>query len=133
MAAKYFCPNCGASLEQGVKFCANCGQAVTPTQPAPAQPAPAQQAYAPAQQVVHVHTGQPVGGVSPHSRLIAFLLCWFLGYLGIHRFYVGKTGSGVVYLLTLGWLGIGVFIDFFIILFGSFRDSNGLVVSNWDA
>ena len=69
--------------------------------------------------------------VSTKSRLAAFLLCFFLGFLGIHRFYVGKIGTGVLYLLTGGLFGIGAFVDFIVILVGSFKDSEGHVVSKW--
>ena len=68
---------------------------------------------------------------SSKSRLAAFLLCFFLGLLGIHRFYVGKIGTGVLYLLTGGLFGIGAFVDFIVILVGSFKDSEGHVVSKW--
>ena len=57
------------------------------------------------------------------SKLVALLLCIFLGWLGAHRFYVGKVGSGIIYFLTWGWLGIGIFIDFISILCGSFTDN----------
>ncbi len=72
-----------------------------------------------------------MSAVSDRSRLVAFLLCWFLGYLGIHRFYVGKTGTGILYLLTGGIFGIGILIDWFVILFGGFTDENGRTLKNW--
>lgn len=69
--------------------------------------------------------------VSSKNRLVALLLCFFLGWLGIHRFYVGKTGTGVIWLLTGGVLGIGALVDFIMILVGSFTDKAGLPVSQW--
>ena len=62
---------------------------------------------------------------SEKKILPAFLICFFLGILGIHRFYVGKTGSGIAQLLTLGGLGVWVFIDWIMIMCGSFKDSDG--------
>ncbi len=56
----------------------------------------------------------------------ATLLCFFLGALGIHRFYVGKIGTGILMLLTLGGLGIWTLIDFVMIIVGSFTDKKGL-------
>jgi TM2 domain-containing membrane protein YozV len=57
-----------------------------------------------------------VSGVSDKKRLPALLLCFLLGYLGIHRFYVGKIGTGVLWLLTGGLLGIGTLIDLILII-----------------
>ena len=73
-------------------------------------------------------TGEPI---SPRSRLVATLLCAFLGVLGIHRFYVGKVGTGIIWLLTGGILGIGALIDFIIIVIGSFRDKEERILENW--
>ena len=69
--------------------------------------------------------------ISPKSRLAAALLAWFLGVIGIHRFYVGKVGTGILMILTLGGLGIWVLIDFIVILVGSFKDKEGRLLVNW--
>ncbi|MDH3476286.1 MAG: TM2 domain-containing protein [Rhodospirillales bacterium] len=58
----------------------------------------------------------------------ALLLCFFLGALGVHRFYVGKIGTGILMLLTLGGLGIWALIDFVVIAVGSFKDKDGRVI-----
>ncbi len=68
---------------------------------------------------------------SPKSRLAAALLAYFLGFLGVHRFYTGKVGTGILMILTLGGLGIWALIDFIVILVGSFTDKQGRVLSNW--
>ena len=53
------------------------------------------------------------------------LLCFFFGVLGVHRFYVGKVGTGILQLLTLGGLGIWALIDFIMISVGTFTDKQG--------
>ncbi len=66
--------------------------------------------------------------ISAKSKGVAAVLAFFLGYLGIHRFYVGKIGTGILWLLTLGLCGIGQLIDFIMILCGSFKDKDGAVL-----
>ena len=67
-------------------------------------------------------------GVSEKSRTTAILLCFFLGGIGVHRFYAGKTGTGVVQLLTLGGMGIWTLIDLIMIIVGKFRDAEGNII-----
>lgn len=69
--------------------------------------------------------------ISEKKRLVAFLLCFFFGGLGIHRFYVGKVGSGVAMIFTLGGLGIWTLVDFIMIIVGSFKDKEGKVLETW--
>jgi hypothetical protein len=57
--------------------------------------------------------------------LTVLLLCFFLGALGVHRFYTGHTGIGIFQLLTLGGCGIWVLIDFIMILTENYRDADG--------
>lgn len=67
--------------------------------------------------------------MSDKKKITALLLCFFLGVFGIHRFYVGKTGTGVLYLLTGGLVGIGAIVDFIMIIVGSFEDKEGKKLS----
>ena len=78
--------------------------------------------------IAYSQNGQPV---SSRSRLAASLLCFFLGVIGVHRFYVGKIGTGVLMVVTFGGLGIWALIDLIVILVGSFRDKEGRLLLNW--
>jgi TM2 domain-containing membrane protein YozV len=69
--------------------------------------------------------------ISHRSRLVAGLLCFFLGTFGAHRYYVGKVGTGLLMLVTLGGLGLWYLIDLIMILVGAFRDDEGLLVYDW--
>ena len=67
---------------------------------------------------------------SPKGFVPAVLLCFFLGGLGVHRFYVGKIGTGLLMLFTLGGLGIWSLIDFIMIVCGAFKDKDGLPIKS---
>ncbi len=66
--------------------------------------------------------------VSPKNRLVALLLCLFLGWAGAHRFYVNKIGTGVIMLLTMGGFGILYAIDLVTIAIGVYKDKDNLPV-----
>lgn len=69
--------------------------------------------------------------VSEKDWLVTLLLCIFVGGLGAHRFYVGKIGTGILWLVTLGLFGFGTIIDLIIIIMGKFSDVQGnLILSN---
>lgn len=96
-----FCASCGAPWASNARFCRHCGKEAAGYQEV----------------------------ISEKSAVVALLLCFFLGGLGLHRFYVGKIGTGVLQLITLGGLGIWALIDFIIIACGEFRDKAGYRLS----
>ncbi len=107
-----YCKICGKEISEDTRFCPSCGAA---------------------QQSSIVKKENP--DESDKSRLIACLLAFFIGGLGIHRFYVGKIGTGICQILLTGCFGVGciwALIDFILIVCGNFKDSDGKVVSNWD-
>ena len=84
---------------------------------------------------INTNTNNNVNGaagimISPKSKMVALILCivGFFGIAGLHRMYVGKVGSGIAYLFTYGWFGIGTIIDLIGILSGGFRDKYGFVL-----
>ncbi len=102
------CPTCGTLIQVPVK-------ALKAERPRTAAPPPE----------------EPEMSKSPKSRTAAALCCLFLGPLGIHRFYVGKIGSGVAQCLTIGGLGIWSLIDLIRVLTGSFSDKEGRPLQAW--
>ena len=67
-------------------------------------------------------------GISKKSFVSTLVLAVVVGGLGAHRFYVGKIGTGILMLLTLGGLGIWTFIDIIVIAIQKFKDSEGLLI-----
>lgn len=94
-----FCVNCGNKISRDATTCPACG-----------------------------HPCKNHSNASPKRLLVAVLLCFFLGGLGIHRFYVGKIGTGILMLVTFGLCGIWTLIDFIVLLTENFKDSNGKVL-----
>ena len=71
-------------------------------------------------------------GPSERSRGVTLALAAILGPFGAHRFYVGKNGTGMLMLCTLGGLGVWYLYDLITIVGGSFRDASGKLVTRWD-
>ncbi len=110
MDGKKFCKDCGAEINEKAEICPKCG----------------------VRQVNTVSAAfSPKEGASEKSRTASLLLCFFLGVIGVHRFYVGKVGTGILWLLTLGLFGIGALIDFIMIIVGKFKDKEGKYIQNW--
>jgi TM2 domain-containing membrane protein YozV len=113
--------------------------AVPPPPPAaaPPPPPPAPVSQATAAGVPTFPNGKPMVDAegrpaSPKSRLAAALLAFFLGGFGVHRFYVGKIGTGILIIVTIGgFFGIWVLIDLIMILVGVFKDKQERYLANW--
>jgi len=72
------------------------------------------------------------GETSEKSRGVALALATLLGVFGGHRFYVGKTGTGILQAVTLGGAGLWWLYDMILVASGSFRDVNDRLVRRWD-
>ena len=97
-----YCANCGAEINDNAVVCVKCGCAVN---------APKAKAVNP--------------NKSDKEWLTTLLLCFFLGGLGIHRFYTGHMGTAIVQLLTCGGCGIWELIEFITSAMGNFKDAEG--------
>ena len=84
--------------------------------------------YAPAAVVIVNNVGGPVMPYSRKSRGLTLVLALFFGVAGIHCFYVGRIGRGIVFLLTVGLFGIGWIWDIIQILARHYRDGAGLLI-----
>lgn len=96
------CRACGREMHESAKACPQCGA---------------------------LQTAAPSG--SDKRILPAFLLCFFLGWTGAHRYYVGKIGTGILMLLTGGVFGVLWLIDFIMIIVGAFTDKAGNKLTEW--
>jgi TM2 domain-containing membrane protein YozV len=117
-----FCYGCGTETSAVAEICVKCG--------------------------AKLGKGVATGEISPKSRTATTLLAFFLGGLGIHRFYTGKIGSAVAMLVLwiLGIATVWVFfvglvflipvsiwalVDFIIAVSGNAKDSDGKLITNW--
>lgn len=105
-----FCKHCGETIDKDCVICPKCGKQVEKLA-----------AEQPNIVINNSNTNTNVnGGTYKKSKQInkwlAFCLCLVLGFFGVHRFYEGKIGTGILWLCTFGMFGIGWIIDLIIIL-----------------
>lgn len=126
MAGK--CPVCGAPLNEGI--CEYCGYSEKKEQAVESvvREKVVSSEGASDSQARETNVNVRVVRESAKSKVVALLLCIFFGVLGFHRFYVGKIGTGIIYLFTAGAFGIGWIIDIVSIATGSFTDNYGGVL-----
>ena len=74
--------------------------------------------------------GQNTQNVSEKDWLVTLLLCLIFGALGVHRFYAGKIGTGILQLITVGGCGVWYLVDLIFILTGKFTDGQGNLITN---
>lgn len=78
---------------------------------------------------IYVNNAPYYEDLSSRNRIAALIMCFFGGVIGLHRFYTGKIGTGILYLFTGGLFGIGWLIDLITIASGSYRDDHGRLLS----
>ncbi len=110
---KKFCKYCGEQIDKECVVCPKCGKQIESlgTNTPNIIVNNSSSASASASAVV-----RPVIYGRPKNKWVALCLCIFLGFFGAHKFYEGKIGMGILYILTLGLFGIGIFVDFILIL-----------------
>lgn len=99
-----YCQACGAGIAAGAAACTHCG----------------------------TMQSTALMALDSEKRIVpALLLCGLLGVFGAHRFYVGRIGTGLLQLLTLGGLGVWVLVDMVLLITGAFRDGEGDRLTEW--
>ena len=141
------CNNCQFENAPGTNHCVQCGTPLVITQqPVYNQPPSAQQYAGYRRMPVNCQVcgamnppgtttcekcysaTDPNAVYSDKNRTTALVLALLLGVIGGHRFYVGKTGMGILYIFTAGLFGIGILIDMIKIIAGTSKDSNGYLL-----
>lgn len=112
-----FCKHCGSKIPSAAVVCTHCGCQVEEIHQT-------KQTEQPSIVINNANTSTNTNtvnaamlGLRPKNKWVAFLLCFFFGYLGFHKFYEGKIGRGILYLFTFGIFGFGWLIDCIVLLF----------------
>ncbi len=108
-----FCKHCGTKIPEDAVLCTSCGRQVEEIK----QNTAAQPNIIINNDNINTNTNTVVAGMGrAKNKWVAFALCFFLGYLGAHKFYEGKIVLGILYIFTVGFFGIGILIDLISIL-----------------
>lgn len=105
-----YCSYCGGQIPFEARFCSKCGRETGSSAANVQQPIIINNNIVQNAQPVVVQHGKQ------KSKWLAFILCFFFGTFGVHRFYEGKVGTGILWLFTFGMFGIGWLVDLIIIL-----------------
>lgn len=120
------CPHCGAPIaesNQNTKFCKHCGERIDKEClicPKCGRQVEELHQYNADDKIVINNTATATATIingRQKNKWVALILCVALGYIGAHKFYEGKIGMGILYLLTFGLLGFGWVIDTIILIF----------------
>lgn len=111
-----FCKHCGAKIPVDAVLCTACGRQVEELKSSATQPSV----------IINNSNSNVNSNVNTNNngamharqknKWVALILCILLGFFGAHKFYEGKTGMGILYIFTGGLFGIGLIVDFIVIL-----------------
>lgn len=114
-----FCKYCGAKIPMQAVICTACGCQVEELKTTPVQPQTTPNVVinnANTNTNVNTNAAMAFPYGKAKNKWVAFFLCLIFGMFGIHKFYEGKIGMGILYLFTAGLLGIGVIVDLIVLL-----------------
>ena len=113
-----FCKYCGQKIAADAVLCVHCGRQVETL--AGAQAGQPNIVINNTSTNTNANTNVNVAAAGAlkkeKNKWVAVLLCFFLGAIGAHKFYEGKIGMGILYIFTIGLFGIGVLVDFIVLL-----------------
>lgn len=114
MSTLKYCKHCGQQIAAAAVICPHCGcQVEEMHQQSAAQP-----------NIIINNSNSNTNTINgyghygrPRNKWVAFFLCLIAGFIGAHKFYEGKIGMGILYLLSGGLIGVGWIIDTIRLLF----------------
>lgn len=116
-----FCKHCGTKIPRSAVVCTSCGCQVEDVHSNVAPAATPVVAPSIVVQNVNNNNNNNMGGMgcSPFrmcNKWISIIFCIFGGWFGLHKFYEGKIIMGIIYFCTFGLLGVGIVLDFLVLL-----------------